>query len=72
MTKCFLATLLIGAIRKVNGDVTNTYSQARGEVAAWVGKHGNAAVNSLLSAVSGGQNFYTVYGPMQTQYFFQK
>jgi hypothetical protein len=46
---------------------TNTYCQARGEVAAWVGKHGNAAVNSLLSAVSGGQNFNTVYGPMQTQ-----
>jgi hypothetical protein len=45
---------------------TYTYCPARGKVAAGVGKHGSSAVNSPMSAVSGGQNFYTVYGPMQT------
>jgi hypothetical protein len=79
MKKSFLGMLLAGmsigamtanALRLTiqrRATFTNTYCQVRGELAAWVAKHGNAAVNSLPSAVSGGQNFSTVYSPMQTQ-----
>jgi hypothetical protein len=44
-----------------------TYCQARAEVAAWAAKRGTMAVNALLLAVSQGQVFKTVYGPMQTE-----
>ena len=44
-----------------------TYCQARAEVAAWVTKKGNAAIDQLLQAVSQGQSFTSQYGPMQTQ-----
>lgn len=44
-----------------------TYCQARAEVAAWISKRGNGAVNTLLQAVSQGQTFTSQYGAMQTQ-----
>ena len=44
-----------------------TYCQARAEVAAWIGKRGNAGVVQLLDAVRQGQTFAGQYGAMQTQ-----
>ena len=44
-----------------------TYCQARAEVAAWIGKRGNAGVVQLLDAVRQGQSFTGQYGAMQTQ-----
>lgn len=44
-----------------------TYCQARAEVAAWIGKRGNAGVVQLLDAVRQGQSFWSVYGAMVTQ-----
>ena len=44
-----------------------TYCQARGEVAAWIGKRGNAGVVQLLDAVRQGQSFTGQYGAMLTQ-----
>lgn len=44
-----------------------TYCQARAEVAAWIGKRGNAGVLQLLDAVRQGQSFAGQYGAMQTQ-----
>ncbi len=44
-----------------------TYCQARAEVAAWIGRRGNAGVVQLLDAVRQGQSFWTVYGAMVTQ-----
>ena len=44
-----------------------TYCQARAEVAAWIGKPGNAGVVQLLDAVRQGQTFAGQYGAMQTQ-----
>ena len=42
-----------------------TYCQARAEVAAWIGKRGNAGVVQLLDAVRQGQPFAGQYGAMQ-------
>jgi hypothetical protein len=42
-----------------------TYCQARAEVAAWIGKRGNAGVVQLLDAVQKGQSFTAQYGAMQ-------
>lgn len=47
--------------------ITETYCQARAEVAAWVAKRGTAAINQLLQAVAQGQSFTSQYGAMQTQ-----
>ena len=44
-----------------------TYCQARAEVAAWIGKRGNAGVVQLLDAVRQGQSFTGQYGAMLTQ-----
>ena len=44
-----------------------TYCQARAEVAAWIGRRGNAGVVQLLDAVRQGQSFWSVYGAMVTQ-----
>ena len=44
-----------------------TYCQARAEVAAWIGKRGNAGVLQLLDAVRQGQSFTGQYGQMLTQ-----
>lgn len=44
-----------------------TYCQARAEVAAWIGKRGNAEVVQLLEAVRQGQPFAGQYGAMLTQ-----
>ena len=44
-----------------------TYCQARAEMAAWIGKRGNAGVVQLLDAVRQGQSFTGQYGAMQTQ-----
>ncbi|WP_374670892.1 Ig-like domain-containing protein [Acidovorax temperans] len=44
-----------------------TYCQARAEVAAWIGKRGNAGVVQLLDAVRQGQSFTGQYGQMLTQ-----
>ena len=44
-----------------------TYCQARAEVAAWIGKRGNAGVVQLLDAVRQGQSFAGQYGAMLTQ-----
>lgn len=43
-----------------------TYCQARAEVAAWIGKRGNAGVVQLLDAVRQGQSFWNLYGAMVT------
>lgn len=47
--------------------ITETYCQARAEVAAWVARRGTAAINQLLQAVAQGQSFTSQYGAMQTQ-----
>ena len=44
-----------------------TYCQARAEVAAWIGKRGNAGVVQLLDAVRQGQSFTGQYGQLLTQ-----
>jgi len=44
-----------------------TYCQARAEVAAWIGKRGNAGLVQLLDAVRQGQSFWNMYGAMVTQ-----
>lgn len=44
-----------------------TYCQARAEVAAWIGKRGNAVVVQLLEAVRQGHSFAGQYGAMTTQ-----
>jgi hypothetical protein len=47
--------------------ITETYCQARAEVAAWVARRGIAAINQLLQAVAQGQSFTSQYGAMQTE-----
>ena len=44
-----------------------TYCQARAEVAAWIGKRGNAGVVQLLDAVRQGQSFTGQYGQLLSQ-----
>ena len=45
---------------------STTYCQARGEVAAWIGKNGNGAVGQLLQSVAQGAVFAVAYGPLMT------
>lgn len=47
--------------------IIETYCQARAEVAAWVARRGNSAINQLLQGVAQGQSFTSQYGAMQTE-----
>ncbi|MGD0524453.1 MAG: LamG-like jellyroll fold domain-containing protein [Polyangiaceae bacterium] len=44
-----------------------TYCQARGEVAAWVERHGQAQLLALIDVVHVGAPFEDAYGPLLTQ-----
>lgn len=46
---------------------TNTYCQARKEVATWMAKNGKDAALDILNKIGQGQDFNTLYGPILTQ-----